>query len=72
VRRWYLKILIPLAGSTGSKTEKNGGKHRGVAVGVAVLRVAHADCEESGEEVIRIISARKAALHERKIYEEGL
>ncbi len=43
----------------------------GVAVGVAVLLVAHADYEERGEEVIRIISARKATPHERKIYEEG-
>ena len=44
----------------------------GVAVGVAVLLVAHADYEEGGEEVIRIISARKATPHERKIYEEGI
>jgi hypothetical protein len=44
----------------------------GVAVGVAVLLVAHADFEEGGEEVIRIISARKATPHERKIYEEGI
>ena len=43
----------------------------GVAIGVAVLLVAYADYEESGEEVIRIISARKATTHERKIYEEG-
>ena len=44
----------------------------GVAVGVVVLLVAHADYEEGGEEVIRIISARKATPHERKIYEEGI
>jgi uncharacterized DUF497 family protein len=44
----------------------------GVAVGVAVLLVAHADYAESGEEVIRIISARKATPHERKSYEESL
>jgi uncharacterized protein len=44
----------------------------GVAVGVAVLLVAHADYEESGEEVVRIISARKATPHEREIYEEGV
>lgn len=44
----------------------------GVAAGVAVLLVAHADSEESGEEVIRIISARKATPYERKIYEEGI
>ena len=44
----------------------------GVAGGIAVLLVAHADSEESGEEVVRIISARKATPHERKIYEEGI
>lgn len=44
----------------------------GVAVGVVVLLVAHADYEESGEEVIRIISARKATPIERKTYEEGI
>jgi uncharacterized DUF497 family protein len=44
----------------------------GVAAGMAVLLIAHADCLESGEEVIRIISARKATPHERKIYEEGI
>jgi uncharacterized DUF497 family protein len=44
----------------------------GVAGGAAVLLVAHSDYEESGGEVIRIISARKATPHERKIYEEGI
>ena len=44
----------------------------GVAGGIAVILVAHADNEEGVEEVIRIISARKATPHERKIYEEGI
>jgi hypothetical protein len=44
----------------------------GVAGGIAVLLVAHADSEESGEDVVRIISARKATANERKIYEEGI
>jgi uncharacterized protein len=44
----------------------------GAAVGVAVLLIAHADYMESGEEVIRIISARKATAHERQSYEESL
>jgi hypothetical protein len=44
----------------------------GVAAGVAVLLVAHVDYEEGGEEVIRIISARKATPHERQAYEEGI
>jgi len=44
----------------------------GVAAGVAVLLVAHADSAEGGEEAIRIISARKATPRERKTYEEGI
>ena len=44
----------------------------GVAGGIAVLLVAHADSEDGGEEVVRIISARKATPLERKIYEEGI
>lgn len=43
----------------------------GRAGGVAVLLVAHVDSEEDGVEIIRIISARKATSHERKIHEEG-
>jgi uncharacterized DUF497 family protein len=45
----------------------------GLADGVHLLLVAHtiAD-EEDGEEVVRIISARKAVAHERRNYEEGL
>lgn len=43
----------------------------GVAGGVAILLVAHLDYEEGGEEVIRIISARRATRRERKTYEEG-
>jgi uncharacterized DUF497 family protein len=44
----------------------------GVALGIAVLLVAHSDCEEGGEVLIRIISARKATPPEREIYEEGI
>lgn len=44
----------------------------GAVGGVAVLLVAHVDDYEGGEEVIRIISARKATPRERKIYEEGI
>ena len=39
--------------------------------GVVILLVAHTYSAEGGEEVIRIISARKATPQERKIYEEG-
>ncbi len=43
----------------------------GLVGGVAVILVAHTVGEEDGEEVIRIISARKATRHERKAYEES-
>jgi hypothetical protein len=44
----------------------------GIAGGVVVLLVAHVDYEEGGEEMVRIISARKATPSERKTYEEGI
>ncbi len=40
--------------------------------GDVVLLVAHTYREEDGEEVIRIISGRKATPRERKIYEESI
>lgn len=53
-----------------------GGEERwqtlGLAGGIVVLLVAHTYFEEVGEEVIRIISARKATPGERKVYEEGI
>ena len=39
--------------------------------GVVVLLVAHTYREEGDDEVIRIISARKATNHERQCYEHG-
>jgi uncharacterized DUF497 family protein len=39
--------------------------------GVVVVLVAHAYREEYGEEVIRLISARKATPLERRAYEEN-
>ena len=44
----------------------------GLAGGIVVLLVAHTYYEENGEEVIRIISARKATPRERRIYEQGI
>jgi hypothetical protein len=44
----------------------------GLAGGIVVLLVAHTYHDEDGEEVIRIISARKATPHERKMYEQGI
>ncbi len=43
----------------------------GLAGGIVVLLVAHAYREEGGEEVIRIISARKATARERTFYDQG-
>jgi uncharacterized DUF497 family protein len=43
----------------------------GLAGDIVLLLVAHTCRESSGEEVIRIISARKAVARERKRYEEG-
>lgn len=41
----------------------------GAIAGAVVVLVAHTGEEKEGEEVIRIISARKATPRERKIYE---
>ncbi len=39
--------------------------------GIVVVLVAHTYVEEEDEEVIRIISARKATSHERRHYEQN-
>jgi uncharacterized protein len=50
------------------------GEERWCTIGhvgtVALLVVIHTYVEESGEEIVRIISARKATRHERAAYEE--
>jgi hypothetical protein len=43
----------------------------GLIGGVVIVLVAHTYHEEDGEEVVRLISARKAAASERKAYEEA-
>jgi len=43
----------------------------GMVGSVVVLLVAHTFIEEEGEEVVRIISARKATGKERQSYEKG-
>ncbi|MDG4877589.1 BrnT family toxin [Mesorhizobium sp. WSM4935] len=43
----------------------------GVIEGILVLLVAHADREEDGFDVIRIISARRATTRERRRYAEN-
>jgi len=43
----------------------------GSALGIVVLLVVHTYRLQDGDEVIRIISARKATSHERRQYEDG-
>ena len=43
----------------------------GLVEGVVMLLVAHTFCLESGEEIVRIISARKATPRERGIYDQN-
>lgn len=43
----------------------------GLVHGVVLLLVAHTYTEADGEEIIRIVSARKADKTERRIYAEG-
>ena len=43
----------------------------GLAGGVAVLLVAHTIQEDGGDEVVRLISARRATREERKRYEKS-
>ncbi len=43
----------------------------GLVGGIVILFVAHTYREEGGEEIIRIISARKATAQERAAYEQG-
>lgn len=68
----------PLALSRLDRTVESGGEIEerwqtlGLVAGVVVLLVAHLwrEGEEPDEEVIRIISARKATAAERRWYEE--
>ena len=43
----------------------------GLVKNAVLILVAHTIEEEDGDELIRIISARKATRHERKAYEES-
>lgn len=43
----------------------------GLVNGVTLLLVAHVDREEGGEEIVRIISARRADRSERSRYEQA-
>jgi uncharacterized DUF497 family protein len=75
-QRWSLKIRMPSACWNGLRKAKEEAEDRwqtpGMAGGVLVMFVAHTYRESDGEEVVRIISARKATPRERSMYEEGL
>ena len=43
----------------------------GLVQGVVVILVAHTIRKESDEEVVRLVSARKANRQERRFYEQG-
>jgi uncharacterized protein len=43
----------------------------GMVEGIHLLLIAHTLREDNGDEVLRLISARKATRSERRIYEEG-
>jgi len=53
-----------------------GGEERWITIGMAgdmlILAVAHTVREAEDEEVLRIISARRATQRERERYEEGI
>lgn len=53
-----------------------GGEQRwhaiGTVMGAVIMTVVHTYREEGSDEVIRIISARRATPHERKLYVEAL
>lgn len=43
----------------------------GLVQNVVLLLVVHTMCQEPNEEVIRLVSARKATKRERRFYEQG-
>jgi hypothetical protein len=54
------------------KDEEERWQTLGLAGGIMILLVVHTYREPSGEEVLRIISARKATPRERTVYEQGV
>jgi hypothetical protein len=54
------------------KDEEERWQTLGLAGGIMILLVVHTYREQSGEEVLRIISARKATPRERTVYEQGV
>jgi uncharacterized DUF497 family protein len=54
------------------KDEEERWQTLGLAGRIMILLVVHTYREQSGEEVLRIISARKATPRERTVYEQGV
>ena len=56
------------------RTEKGEDRWHtmGMVAGVMLLLVVHTSRDENGEEVVRIISARRPTSKERKSYEQGV
>lgn len=44
----------------------------GMAAGILLLLVVHTHRDEDGEEIIRIISARRPTKNEREVYEQDI
>lgn len=63
----------PLAASRPDPTAREERWQTVGAIGTVIVFVVHTwpQPNEDGEEIGRIISARKATAHERKAYEEG-
>jgi len=64
----------PLAVSMQDRTDQGEQRWQtvGLVGGVVALLIAHTYDEADGDEVVRIMSARKATPRERKVYEEHL
>ena len=62
-----LHIIVP----DGSVDGEERWQAVGCVDGLALLLVVHTYRDRDGEEVVRIIGARRATRHERRDYEEG-
>ena len=65
----------PLALTVADRVEKKGERRwqtLGIVGGAIVLFVAHTEEDEGEDEIVRIISARRATRQERRRYEAAL
>jgi uncharacterized DUF497 family protein len=66
---WFFPILMPWSSRTELRAENFAGKP--LVGGVVLLLVAHTARNQGEDEVIRIISARKASRKERVRYDQN-